>query len=286
MNPPKPLYLRGQSGRLAALSFGDPDKPRILALHGWLDNAASFVPLAMLLNHYHVVSFDFPGHGFSDHRPEGVNYHLVDYVADVAHAVRDLGWKYFHIMGHSLGAGVAMVYAAAYPEQVKKLVLIDGVGPISAKPGSASGRLRKSIDAGLESVSRAPSAARIYDDWQILISARRQASPISEQGANLLLRRGATEKNDGITLNADRRLKHPSANYLTEEVVLNFIAHVEAPTLILLAREGMIINQPTTDSRIAAFQNITAKEYSGQHHFHMDSPELLAGDIQQFLSAS
>jgi pimeloyl-ACP methyl ester carboxylesterase len=283
MIPLKPLSLCGQSGQLAALSCGNPENPGILALHGWLDNAASFVPLAALLNDFHIVSLDFPGHGLSDHRPEGVNYHLTDYVADVGHAVKDLGWQQFHIMGHSLGAGVAMVYAATFPEQIDKLVLIDGLGPITATPDAASGQLRKSIDAGLRLASLASSTARVYDDWQKLISARRQASPISEQGAELLLRRGATDRNGEITLNSDRRLKHPSAIYLTEEVVLHLIKGVEAPTLLLLAREGMVIKRRATERRIAAFRDITVKEVTGQHHVHMDNPELLSEDIQRFL---
>jgi len=62
--------------RLAAQVWGDPLLPRLLALHGWLDNAASFDRLAPLLcEHFHIVALDLPGHGRSGHRPPGTWYH-------------------------------------------------------------------------------------------------------------------------------------------------------------------------------------------------------------------
>ena len=57
--------------KIGALAFGDKKNPPILALHGWLDNAASFARLAPLLKEYYVISIDFPGHGKSDHYPFG-----------------------------------------------------------------------------------------------------------------------------------------------------------------------------------------------------------------------
>jgi len=68
--------------RLAACSWGDPALPPLLALHGWLDNAASFERLAPLLcEHFHIVAIDLAGHGRSQHRPAGLWYHYIDYPA-------------------------------------------------------------------------------------------------------------------------------------------------------------------------------------------------------------
>ncbi len=281
--PPQAIVLDGLSGELAALSFGNPANPKVFALHGWLDNAASFVPLAGLLEEFHIVAIDLPGHGRSAHRPRGTNYHLVDYVADVGHGVKSLGWDQFHLLGHSLGAGVSIVYAATFPEQIEKLVLIDGLGPTTGGADTASARLRKSIHAGLSAASRPNSNGRAYDEWNKLIGARGQASPISIEGAELLVRRGATEIDGAITVNSDRRLKHPSAQYLSEDVVLHFIRAVAAPTQLILARQGMVKNQTSSKNRIAAFSNLVVNEFEGQHHMHMDTPELISGDIRQFL---
>ena len=72
MNGARELTLDLPHLRLAARAWGDPSLPPLLALHGWLDNAASFDRLAPLLcEHFHIVALDLPGHGRSGHRPAG-----------------------------------------------------------------------------------------------------------------------------------------------------------------------------------------------------------------------
>ena len=94
---------------------------KVLALHGWLDNANSFVPMAQYLtDEIELVALDFAGHGLSDHRPPGHWYHLVDYVRDVALAVTQLDWQQFHLLGHSLGGGVSCNLAACAPEMISE----------------------------------------------------------------------------------------------------------------------------------------------------------------------
>lgn len=280
---PEVLEMPGISGSIAALGFGNPANPPILALHGWLDNAASFIPLAGFLEEYYLVAMDFAGHGFSQHRPSGTKYHLVDYVADVAHVSEKLGWEQFNLLGHSLGAGVSIIFAAAYPERIRKMILIDGVGPTSGAADTATDRLRKSIDAGVKQAFGSESSPKIYNNWQAIIDARRAASPVSLQSAELLVRRNATERRHGIVLHSDRRLRHPSALYLTEDMVLHFIEQVSAPTLILLAKNGVVMHRKQTAKRGAAFRNALVSECEGQHHLHMDSPAAIATQINEFL---
>ena len=57
------IQLDTRQGRLAALGWRQAGLPRVLALHGWLDNAASFAPLAPLLHGLDLVALDLPGHG-------------------------------------------------------------------------------------------------------------------------------------------------------------------------------------------------------------------------------
>lgn len=278
------LTLDGLTGPLAAVGYGDSTNPPVFALHGWLDNAASFAPLSTNLPDYYIVALDFAGHGQSAHRPQGAVYHMLDYIADVVHAVESLGWESFNLMGHSLGAGVAIVYAAAFTEKVSKLVLIDGVGPISANADSATDRLRKSVDFGLERSQKTMRPPRNYETWDKLIEARCLASSLERSSAELLVRRGAEEINEQILLRADSRLKQPSPMYMSEDVVRHFISRIDAPTQLFLAREGRVIKRSMTDGRVAEFQNVEVIECDGQHHVHMDQPEILAGDIVAFLS--
>ena len=68
------------SGTLTGLRWGSASDLPVLALHGWLDNASSFAPLASHLSGFQLLALDLPGHGHSQHRPPGMRYHLLDYV--------------------------------------------------------------------------------------------------------------------------------------------------------------------------------------------------------------
>ena len=68
-------------GRLHALRGGRAGAPKVLALHGWLDNAASFVPLAAHLDDIELIALDLPGHGRSAHLPPGGHYTCLLYTS-------------------------------------------------------------------------------------------------------------------------------------------------------------------------------------------------------------
>ncbi len=131
LNEPSVVAYQVKDGVKKALAFGDASKPPLLALHGWMDNAASFVPLASLLDQFYVVAVDLPGHGKSDFRPNGASYFHADYALDAAHIVAALKFDSFVLLGHSMGGGVATLLAAAIPKSVRHLILIDGLGPYS-----------------------------------------------------------------------------------------------------------------------------------------------------------
>jgi len=132
-------------GRRAGLHWRTENAPRVLCLHGWLDNAASFIPLAPLLDKLEVFALDFPGHGNSEHRHMTARYHFIDYLWDVDAVLNALQWEDCHLLGHSLGAAVSSVYCAGAPERVRSAVLLDTLGPISVSAQSSADRLRRSL---------------------------------------------------------------------------------------------------------------------------------------------
>ena len=143
--------------------------------------------------------------------------------------------------------------------------------------------MRKAVDASLNLNQREPGSTKIYSDWDKLVSARTLASPLSEKSAMTLLNRGTTNVEGGVAVNADPRLKHPSAMYMTEEVVLEFISHIACPSLLILAEEGVVGKRSTTSSRIEKFQDLEVARLPGQHHLHMDTPEPVGDAINAFL---
>ena len=109
------------------LCFGPADGIPVLALHGWLDNAASFTRLGPLLTGCRVIAVDQRGHGMTDHL--GRPYHIWDGVPDVIGILDALGWEQAILLGHSMGAAVATLVASAYPDRIQALWLVEGLGP-------------------------------------------------------------------------------------------------------------------------------------------------------------
>lgn len=129
-----PVNIRLSWGTMEGLHWSRPGAPKVLCLHGWLDNAASFVPLAPYLKDFDLLALDFAGHGFSSHRPETSRYYFPDNLYDLDAALDILGWETCHIIGHSMGGGIASGFAAALPERVNRLVLLDAVGILTLPP--------------------------------------------------------------------------------------------------------------------------------------------------------
>ena len=77
--------------KMTAKLWGNPAGYPTLAIHGWLDNAGTFDRLAPLLSELNIIALDLAGHGKSDHRAPGVQYHHGDYVLDIMSLVETLG---------------------------------------------------------------------------------------------------------------------------------------------------------------------------------------------------
>jgi len=251
-----------------------------LGLHGWLDNAATFDFLAPLLWPLNLTAMDFPGHGHSDHRPPGVKYHYLDYVADVIHVADALKWPRFNLIGHSLGAGVAAVTAGTFPDRVARLVLLEGIAPISGEPQKSAEYLARSITQMKQAGLRNPP---VYKKKADLISARTGAGNIKKRSAEALVARGAIELKGGVTLRSDPRLRVASPGYLTEGQVFSFLDGIEAQTLMIIAEQGLFSDKQYLESLAGRIKTLKKIEIPGEHHVHMDAPERVAPHILSFL---
>jgi pimeloyl-ACP methyl ester carboxylesterase len=252
---------------MAARCWHDSNKPPLLALHGWLDNAASFDLLAPLLNDFHIVALDFAGHGWSEHRAIGTRYHNLDHVDDVLSVVNQLGWQQFTLMGHSMGAGVASLLASALPERVTKLVMIEGFGPYTGKVEEAAKYLRTALLEWQEFSDK----PRLIANIEIAVQARINGLlPVSEQAARLLCARGVKVVEGGLMWTADKRLRLSSPSRLNEEQVCAFLAAINVPTLLIVAEKSLPFNPQDYAARVAAHPHLTVVKLAGGHHLHLD----------------
>lgn len=112
---------------LCLCEWGEPTGRPLVVLHGFLEQGAAWDAVAQQLNRW-VIAPDHRGHGRSAHVGAGGFYHFWDYLPDVDALVRSLG-EPVDLVGHSMGGTMASLYAATRPEAVRRLVLIEGLGP-------------------------------------------------------------------------------------------------------------------------------------------------------------
>ncbi len=268
---------------IAGLAWGNPQHSPLLALHGWLDNACSFALLAPLLTERYVVALDLTGHGRSSRRSLDATYQVYDDLPQIAAVVQQLGWQRFALVGHSRGAVIATLFAAAFAEQVDKLVLLDSVSPPPLDSDQFVEQLRRYVDEKQRLTNR---RTRIYKHPDQAVTAR-QEQGLSEAAARLIVSRNLKPVEGGYTWTTDPRLRGASAIKMTEEQVRSVLHSLNMPTLLLMAEHGLA---SAKGSRFASMgehiPGVIQETLPGGHHFHMEGSVATLGDrINQFLGS-
>lgn len=267
---------------VAAHLYGPDDGKPVIALHGWLDNAATFSRLAPRLQGLRIVALDLPGHGHSDHRPIGAGYNIWDYAHDVLQVAEQFGWQRFSLLGHSMGAIVSVLLAGALPERVERLALIDGVIPYTGEADSAPQKLGSALEALLAvNDKRKP----VYASFDQAVEARMKGvGAVSREAAEMLAQRGLMPVPGGYTWRTDPRLMLPSAMRLTRAHALAFVSRVACPTSLVLAEQGLMM-QPELLELVESFP-FDIRRLVGGHHLHLDDDigaEAVARVFKSFL---
>ncbi|MDX5407332.1 MAG: alpha/beta fold hydrolase [Chromatiaceae bacterium] len=271
-------YAVGQLS-LTALSNQQVTVAPVLCLHGWLDNAASFIPLAQHLTDIPLVALEFAGHGHSSHRSADARYYFFDHVEDIVQLCRQQGWQQLTIIGHSMGAMVATALAASFPELVQRLVLIDSLGFVTNIAANAAKQLRDGINSRLKAAARMPC----YVDLTEAAMARQKQSDFSLTEALLLAERGTVAKADGLHWRADMRLRHSSVYRLTPEQGQALAAAVSCQVLAIAAKDSAFY--PNVQHWARYYPKLTLETVSGGHHCHMTQAAVVAQHIEGFLLA-
>lgn len=286
MRASKEIWLDTRAGRVALLHWpaAHAGAPTVLCLHGWLDNAASFVPLAQHLEGLDLFALDFPGHGHSDHRGPGVRYAFTEYIFDLDAVLDALGWDSAHLLGHSMGGGVACIYAAAAPERVRRIVIADGLGPVSVSESDTVRQLRKSLDW----IRRPRRPLRRFESINEVARARENGFlTISSQAARLICERAARriedEEGAHYVWRTDPQLRWNTPVMLSEAQILNCLGQVEAPVLSFHAQPWTATHvRGPIAKRQAALRHGIFRDIEGNHHFHMDEAARIAPEIEAF----
>jgi len=266
--------------RVAARDWGTEGGTPVLALHGWLDNAATFDRLVPRLDDLRVVALDLPGHGRSDHLPVGCGHHFVDSVPMVIAVADALGWDRFSLLGHSMGAGISSLVPSVVPDRVERLVLLEGFGPLSDAPENAPIGLAKALE---QEAGILGEEGRVFPSMDAAAQARQRNSDLDPDSAWLLMERGTEKVRDGVRFTHDPRLKTRSRTRFTEDQVLAFLRSITCPVLAIRASQGWPFPEDLVAQRKKAISNLKFMEVEGGHHVHLTHPERVAPLVADFL---
>jgi pimeloyl-ACP methyl ester carboxylesterase len=284
-----PALLEGEErritvpgGTLAARAWGNPDGPRFLALHGWLDNANTHNALAPLLPELHIVALDFAGHGHSTHRPPGAHYFPLADVQDVIAAAEALGWDRFGLIGHSMGAGIASETAGLFPERITRAVFIDGMVHHQGNAADCNDRNRTAIEQMLRAHEKRPP---VYPDSETMVERVSAATDQSPAAARELVARGHVEVEGGVTWRTDPRIRFATPLRISSRQIDALMEATTAECLLLEAGQGDRWYRGGLERRIEHHPNLIVEEMDGPHHLHLE-PDHVAGvarRIRRFL---
>lgn len=268
------------SGSVAALENTHKDNQLpILAIHGWLDNAASFSPLIEQLPEFNWTAIDLPGHGDSYHRPEYCHYHFIDWISDLL-SIIELKYnnKPVIIVGHSLGGMLATVLAGVYPELVKKLVLIDAAGLVTQSDDVTD--IREALDSRIAQEKKQKTK---HVSLNVAIKARANAGRIKSTSAELLVKRNINKTENGFEWKTDKRLRTSSPVRLSEQQSISIIKHISSPVLLCIAKDGYEMVKLGYKKYKSYYPNLIKCDVEGAHHCHMDEPIYTAVEIKRFI---
>jgi pimeloyl-ACP methyl ester carboxylesterase len=261
--------------KLQFWDWGTEGKPPLVLVHGGLDHARNWDWVARALrNDYHVYALDLRGHGNSAWAP-GAMYTLAEHVLDLSALLDIIGGFPLYLVGHSLGGMIVTHYAGIYPDRVKKLVNIEGIGfaPDHRVHGLASSRLRRWIEdvRGLEG-----REARSYPDLESAVKRMREANPhLSDEVARHLTLHGTNWNSDGSMVwkfdNYVRALP-PHGHHIAD--VCEIFGRITCPVLLFWGTESFA-KDPSGDPRVQAIRNCQLVSVPNAGHWvHHDQLEI------------
>ena len=290
MNFPGPTShsFISQRLRLHYVDWGNADAPPLILQHGGRDHCRSWDWVAEELRRdWHVIAPDLRGHGDSAWSPDGT-YAMNAFVYDFAQLVHTLGEDQVTIVSHSLGGNIATRFTGLYPDKVRKLVNIEGLGlspQMQAEVDAAdtADRIRKWIEDKRRASARLP---RRYPTIEAAYARMKdENSFLSDEQAHHLTVHGASRNEDGTwSWKFDNYLNVWSPTDIPMTEVHKLWQAITCPILLLYGSDSFASN-PEKDGRLAYFQDARVIEYENAGHWlHHDQLDRFLGDVKAFLA--
>lgn len=276
-------FLRVRGLRYHVRRWGDAAAPKVFLLHGFLDVSATWQPFAeVLLPRFQVLAPDLRGFGLTEWPQDG--YWFQDYVGDVEaildHYAPD---EPVLLVGHSMGAQVASLFAGLRPQRVKKLACLDGLFLPDMEPALAPKRFRRWLDE-LKDLPQQKTYAS-FDELAARI--RKQHPDLPAERAGFVARCWGREDGGRVALCADPKHRLSGPGLYRNEESMAIWREITAPTLFVdagLSQFRQAIPPEETARRRACFRDHrVAVVERGTHMLHFSAPAETARTVAAFL---
>ncbi|MEO8143754.1 MAG: alpha/beta hydrolase [Betaproteobacteria bacterium] len=268
-------HWQGKSGR------------KIILLHGWMDVSASFQFLVDAMSQdWDVYAPDWRGYGLTAWSGSD-NYWFPDYIGDLdALLERIQPDAPATLVGHSLGANVAGLYAGIRPERVARFVNLEGFG----MPATRAEQAPKRYALWMNELREQPRW-RPYANFAELADRLQKNNPrLKRERAEFLAGHWGREiEGGGVVLRSDPAHKLVNATLYRVDEARACWQRVTAPVLWIDAAESetvqrMRLTPGELAERRAAFKDLRHHTLpAAGHMLHHDQPEEVARLMEAFL---
>jgi pimeloyl-ACP methyl ester carboxylesterase len=257
----------------------------VLLLHGFLEHARAWDLVAPRLAAagFHALALDWRGHGDTDWIGAGGYYHFPDYAADLAGIVRALGRR-VALVGHSMGAGGAVLYAGTEPERVTALACVDALGPPDTDPSDAPRRYAAWL-ADLDKVATRERAPTTLAEATARLAER--FPRFGPEVAAHMARHGTREVDGARVWKFDplHQTTAPTPYYVAQ--ARHFWARIACPVLYVAGGDTPFrLDADTEATRLETLRAERIVLPGVAHHPHLEAPERLAEVLIDFLRRS
>ena len=245
--------------------------PRLLLLHGFGDNSLVWQHFASTLDDCCTLAIDLRGHGLSEWDPQGT-YALTDFVADVVHVLEDLCPEPVVLVGHSLGAQIAIHVAAACRERIRAVVLVD----VALRPSEASaGHVRRKLR----------ERQRMYESEAHYVDLLREQLPLAQEQLLNVLAEGALRANasghyeercDSMLVNRDDSVNVPVMRAALKQIARPILLVRGAGSAVLSREAAREVLAELPQSRM----NVVA---TSGHSVMLDNPAGFAAAVKPYV---
>ena len=287
MTGPTSRIFFSQRLRLHYVDWGNPEAPPLLLVHGGRDHCRNWDWVARRLRKdWHVIAPDLRGHGDSEWS-KSANYGGAAYIYDLAQLIHQLKLSPVTIIGHSLGGTITTRYAGVFPENVKQLVAIEGLGrspksmaEVAAKPLAT--RMREWVEEQRTAAGREPRRYKSIEE--AFARMQEQNKHLSTEQARHLTQHGVNQNEDGtFSWKFDNFVRVWLPYDMAQPDVETLWRNIACPSLLIYGKESWA-SDPRQDGRAQHFKNATVVTVEGAGHWvQHDKLETFLGLVEPFI---